>query len=72
MIFDAKLHGAKFSDEQTSTFVDPQSGKETVQEGSIFKDPKEYEHMSNEEKEIETKKMMNFTKRWAGNSGLGI
>ena len=71
MMFEAKLHGAKFSDEETSTFVDPQSGQEVVQEGPIFKDPKEYEHMSDEEKEVETKRMMGFTKRWARTSGLG-
>ena len=51
--------------------ADPQSGQKTVEEGPLFKDPKDYEHMSDEEKEIETQRLMGFTKRWAKGSGLG-
>ena len=71
MRFEAILHGAKLKDEETSTFTDPQSGKEVVEEGPLFKDPKEYEHMSDEEKKIETQRLMGFTKGWAKKSGLG-
>lgn len=71
MRFDAKLHGAKFEDEKVSTFIDPQSGEKVVVDGVLFKDPKEYENMSNEEKEKETQKLMGLTKRWAKGSGLG-
>ena len=72
MRFEAEIHGAKFVDEEVSTFVDPQSGRKVEIEGGLFKDPKEYEHMSNEEKEKETRKLMKFTKRWARGSGLGV
>ena len=45
----------------------------SIEEGPIFRDPKEYEGMSQEEKEELTKQMMGNLKAWArGVPGLGI
>jgi len=53
--FLAIIHGAEFKDEK----------KEKEEEVFIFKDPKEYEHLSMEERKELTKKMKLKHQVWA-------
>ena len=55
--FQATLHGAKVEEPV-------EVGKKSTSE-SIFKDSSEYEHMSKEEKDKLTDKMMNQMKLWS-------
>lgn len=61
--FEARLHGAKFEDEkEVVTKGTVQTKKDD--ENFMFKDPKEYEHLSMEERKALTKKMMGKHRTW--------
>ena len=61
--FHATIHGATFDDD-LGTDGSELNTKASKSEG-FFKDPKEYEHMTQEEKETETQKMMGVMKHMA-------
>jgi hypothetical protein len=63
--FQAAIHGAELKEKPQEG---SKSGSETV---PLFGDPKDYDSMSQEEREKLTKKMMGKHKVWAGQSGLG-
>lgn len=59
-VFLAAIHGIKITDDDEEG--DPKSGKSrhsSSNDGALFRDPKEYEGMSKEERKQETQKMMN-------------
>ena len=72
MLFMAQLHGVKIKTETNTPFIESNL-KENVKEdpNAWFKDPKVYAHMSKEEKQKETDRLMGMTKRWAGTKPLG-
>jgi len=69
MKFEAVLHGAKFEEE--SVFTESSTGAKVTSKGGWFKDPEFYEHMTVEEKQKETDRLMGLTKQWAGTKPLG-
>lgn len=73
MRFDAKLHGAKVVDkhESKSIFTDTQTQKKEEFDGVLFKDPEIYAKMTEEERQKETDRLMEFTKRWDSSNPLG-
>lgn len=62
--FQAQLHGAKI--EEPVGMV-----KETTNDNMVFKDPSEYDHMSKEEKDALTDKMLSRWKSWSSNALKG-
>lgn len=64
--FDAAIHGIDLDKALAKTSA---SSPSTVSsnDGLIFKDPKEYEHLTQQEKEALTEKMMKKFKAWAQN-----
>jgi len=63
MRFEAALHGATFKDDERT--VPTQSTQAQPKEEGFFKDPKEYNHMTQDEKEVETQKMIKVLKNLA-------
>lgn len=51
---------------------EPLKKKKKEEDEFLFKDPKEYENWSEEEREAETERMMGKIKKWVGTqSGIG-
>lgn len=71
MKFQVKLHGGELVNEEKSTFIDPETKTKVEADTVLFKDPSAYAHMTQEQKEEETQKLMKFTERWAGTKPLG-
>lgn len=61
----ARMHGAEFKDDKKST-----STKHVDPEVPLFGDPSEYDHMSEEERENLTKKMMGKHKTFVKQKGF--
>jgi len=65
MKFEASLHGVKLKfkeSDENNTFKD-KSG--VSQKLPLFGDPSQYEHMTQEERELETQRMMGLHKDWS-------
>jgi hypothetical protein len=60
--FHAVIHGIKLDEEEDES---KKMGKNPTKETGFFKDPKEYEHMTQEEREKLTQQMMGTMKRMA-------
>ena len=61
--FMANIHGVKLKKSRTNnTHVDGEGNEVQI---PIFRDPKEYEKMTPEQREAETKKMMAIHKDWS-------
>jgi len=62
MMFQARLHGFRIPDDK---LVVQTEVTDRAPDDFVFQDPKEYENLSNEEREKLTKKMMVMHKSWA-------
>lgn len=65
----AKMHGAEFKDEDDGS-SSSDSNKHVDPEVPLFGDPEEYAHMSNDERESLTQKMMGKHKTFVKQKGF--
>jgi len=72
--FHAAIHGINLDDNEKQTIVPSESGIERdapkKSHNLVFRDPAEYDKMSESERQELTQRMMGKWKRWAGESPL--
>ena len=61
--FQASIHGAEFKTDSVEQHTQAENPKVP-----LFRDPDEYEGLSEEEKESETKRMMGLHQSWSGDA----
>lgn len=64
--FQAMIHGIDLSKHSKNNPPPKQKDKEVIQSPFMFGNPEDYSHMSKEEKEELTQKMLNHHMQWAG------